>query len=322
MTHVHCTPSAGRNKPKFPFAAIPHNLVSDSRLNPTDVRLVAVILRYARAKPWAWPSNRRLAAELGCSVRTVQACLQRLKACGWLRTVPAANPTGRRIILVWRDDAHCIPRAQPVAPPGCEELHPKEIVIVEGDAWKEFALPQQRERLPEPDPDPDPPAPPAELPRPPALALPAPSPAPPPAPAAELPAAVVLTAEQGTRLRELPAATRDRVLTWLATGDRVLLAEARRVLAPPPEAKPAPASLPELLARIQDDPRHPAMAAELLAQDFNDRKSWRAFHKVCEQAWRGELASAALLQAWREASGGKARNPGAVFHHVLRRERS
>jgi helix-turn-helix protein len=321
MTHVHCTPSAGRNKPKVPFvpfAAIPHDLVSDSRLNPADIRLVAVILRFARSKPWAWPSNGRLAAELGCSVRTVQNGLRRLKACGWVRTVPAANPTGRRIILAWRDDAHCTPRAQPVAPRGCEQLHPKEIVIVEGDAWKEFTLPQERERRPEP----DPPALAAELPRLPALALPPPSPVPLPAPAAELPARVALTVEQGARLRELPAATRDCVLTWLATGDRVLLDEANRVLAPPPEAKPAPASLPELLARIQDDPRHPAMAAELLAQDFNDRKSWRAFHKVCEQAWRGELASEALLQAWREASGGKARNPGAVFHHVLRRERS
>src|SRR5512135_3559094 len=66
--------------------------------------------------------------------------------------------------------------------------------------------------------------------------------------------ALPLTPEQQARLEALPAATRDLVLSWLLTGDRILVAEARKKLAPPPRRPEAPRTLPEVLGRIREDP--------------------------------------------------------------------
>jgi helix-turn-helix protein len=380
MTHVHCTRTAGTRKPKvsvLPFAALPHDLVSDTRLTPTDKTLAALIIKFARDKSHAWPSNRRLAAELGRSLRTVQLSLGRLRGAGWLRIEPDANPTGRRLVLAWRSANFCAPGMQPIAPHPAQSVAPElRIVLVEPRRIeKDFARATERERLepssaaplplPAPEPLQNPPEslvaelarafqatePPAAEPQPEparhaqpraaaaqvpkpqtesasqprvnAIQAPAPQAEPAPKPqdkAAPARPAVPLTSQQASRLEELSPAMREQVLSWIATRDPVLTAEAHKVLAPAPKPKPAPQSVPELLARIQDDPTYVAQAAEALARCFNDRKSWRAFHKVCERAWRGELPPDVLVQAWREASREKARKPGAVFNHVLKRE--
>lgn len=93
-----------------PFAAVPHDLAADLRLKPLDVRLAAVLLRYARAKASCWPGVKALAADVGRCERTVQYSLKRLAAVGWIEFAPDPNPTGRLIVLTWR---------KPVAPPRC-----------------------------------------------------------------------------------------------------------------------------------------------------------------------------------------------------------
>ena len=103
---------------------------------------------------------------------------------------------------------------------------------------------------------------------PPAGSLPAPSPHP-------GPASLPLTPEQQARLAALPAASRDQVLLWLATGDPILVAEARSKLAPPRPQPEAPKTLPELLGRIREDPSYPALAASGLAAALQDQKSYR-----------------------------------------------
>jgi hypothetical protein len=145
----------------------------------------------------------------------------------------------------------------------------------------------------------------------------APVPATPPAKAGPTP---VLTPEQQARLEALPAATRDLVLTWLLTGDRILVAEARKKLAPPPQRPEAPRTLPEVLGRIREDPSFPALAADWLSSALGDRKSYSGFKARCEEAWRGELNPARLVSAYEQAMGPQAKNPGALFMHSVRQK--
>lgn len=127
-----------------------------------------------------------------------------------------------------------------------------------------------------------------------------------------------LTPEQKTRLDAMPAAARDQVLTWLMLGDPILVAEARKLLAPPQPRPEAPRTLPEILDRIREDPSFPALAADWLSEALGDRKSYSGFLRRCEEAWRGILAPERLVSAYEQATGARARNPGAVFMHVLR----
>ncbi|HMB03273.1 MAG TPA: hypothetical protein VKP69_05970, partial [Isosphaeraceae bacterium] len=129
--------------------------------------------------------------------------------------------------------------------------------------------------------------------------------------------ALPLTAEQQARLDALPATTRDQVLTWLLTGDRILVAEAKKKLVPPRPRPEAPQTLPELLANIRADPSFPSLAADWLASSLQDRKSYSGFKARCEEAWRGELPVPRLLSAYEQATGPRAKNPGALFMHAL-----
>ena len=110
------------------------------------------------------------------------------------------------------------------------------------------------------------------------------------------------------------------VLTWLLTGDRILVAEARKKLVPPPQRPEAPRTLPEVLGRIREDPSFPSLAADWLASSFQDRKSYSGFKARCEEAWRGELHPARLVSAYDQAMGPQARNRGAIFMVAVRQK--
>jgi hypothetical protein len=127
-----------------------------------------------------------------------------------------------------------------------------------------------------------------------------------------------LTAEQKARLDALPTATRDLVLTWLLTGDPILVAEAKKKLVPPRPRPEAPQTLPEVLGQIREDPSFPALAADWLCTVLNDRKSYSGFKSRCEAAWRGELSPDQLVSAYQQAIGPRAKNPGAIFMVAVR----
>jgi hypothetical protein len=129
-----------------------------------------------------------------------------------------------------------------------------------------------------------------------------------------------LTPEQQARLATLPAASRDQVLRWLATGDPILVAEARSKLAPLRPQPEAPQTLPELLGRIREDPSFPSLAAAGLVAALDDHKSYSGFKARCEEAWRGELPVSRLMSAYEQATGPKARNRGAVFMVAVRQK--
>ena len=138
--------------------------------------------------------------------------------------------------------------------------------------------------------------------------------APSPAPSPALP----LTPEQQARLAAMPVASRDQVLLWLATGDPILVAEARKKLAPLQPCPEAPRTLPELLGRIREHPSYPTLAASGLAAALQDQKSYSGYLRRCEEAWRGELNPDRLLSAYEQAMGPKARNRGAIFMVAVR----
>jgi hypothetical protein len=118
-----------------PFAALPHDLREDPALRGRDKAplLAAALLEYARGKTSCWPSNRRLAEDLGCSPRTVQLALADLRRAGWVRVeLGADTPTGRRIVLMWRE-ADCAPSPAPVAPPQAPAVAPEVRRGREGD---------------------------------------------------------------------------------------------------------------------------------------------------------------------------------------------
>jgi hypothetical protein len=131
-----------------PFAALPHDLIADKRLKATDVRLAGVILRYARAKASCWPAVKTLAADLGRCERTVQLALKRLREAGWIGSRPDPNPTGRVLILLWRE-ARCAPPAQR---PYSQGLPRANAVAPESEKGREgegSALANQQRKAPE-----------------------------------------------------------------------------------------------------------------------------------------------------------------------------
>lgn len=96
----------GAEQQHFPlFAAIPTPIVDDPRLAALDIRLLGVLLGYARGKGVAWPANSTLAKRLGVSVRTVARSLARLIQAGWLASVRVlprpGNMTGRILRLLF-----------------------------------------------------------------------------------------------------------------------------------------------------------------------------------------------------------------------------
>jgi hypothetical protein len=127
----------------------------------------------------------------------------------------------------------------------------------------------------------------------------------------------VLTPAEAARLDELPDATRDRATAWLLSGDPILVREARRILTPPAPKPEPPATVEELLSRLREDPAHVATGAAALCRAFDDPRSFAGYHARLAEAWRGERDPAELVEAFRQASGPKAKRPGALFMHCL-----
>jgi DNA-binding Lrp family transcriptional regulator len=286
---VDCTPPPQGRKGNLPFAAPPHDLVADPRLTPTDVRIAAALLYWARSKASCWPSDATIGKRVGRSPGTVQRSLRRLEAAGWIaREKTAANRTGRLIRLVWRS-AGARPLPAPMADPPAAPARDEGERIVKGDTPKESVREISERPRPEP-------------------------------------TQSIGSGHRGgatgapksiTRPWSISAAQK---VAWLGSDDPILKAEAERLLAPLPPQAQFPETVLELLARIRESPTNVAAAAEMLCRDLDDRKSWSGFYAACRRAWEGQIPPGALVTAWREATSGRARNPGAVFMAVLRRE--
>ena len=91
----------GRIPPGVPFAALPHDIAADPRLTPTDLRVLAALLFYARQKTICYPSDDAIAARVHRHPGTVRRSLKRLEdsdtSVGNFFQATPANPTGRLI---------------------------------------------------------------------------------------------------------------------------------------------------------------------------------------------------------------------------------
>lgn len=317
-------PPRQEDSTRLAFAALPHRLVEDVRLSPTDVRVAAALLFWARGKAVCWPGDKAIAARVDRSAGTVQRSLRKLEVAGWIaRERTEANRTGRLIRLTWRISAADRQRSSRTAPaldPPRSPARDEEDVIVKGDLRKETPInpdlaPRQRSG--------EPPDRCGEVPHPQSISpvvvqsLPAPL----PSPAPTISAGTVLSAAEADRLQDLAPGVRDRVLNWVASGDPILLSEARRCLGPPAPPKAPPATLLELLGRLREDPANVPAAAAALCQAFDDPKSYSGFLARVGEAFEGRRDPADLVEALKQASGPKARNRGAIFMTVCGRIR-
>lgn len=186
----------------------------------------------------------------------------------------------REIHLTWGDEDDDVPPGQPISRPPAKPIAPKE------DRNRKEKQLDQKAAPPRWHPD--------RTTNPPAL------------PSSGDRLRVGLATEE---LREIVARTNDPILA------KELLART----SPRPAPAPPPASTEELIARLQEDPSYIPRLAEILAQDFDDRKSWTGLCKAVESAWRGEIPLERLADAYRQAMGPKSRNRGAVFMTALKR---
>jgi hypothetical protein len=132
----------------------------------------------------------------------------------------------------------------------------------------------------------------------------------------------MLTAPEQARLRELPELAREQVLQWLATGDRICVGEARKLLAPLPPPEPPPCSLPtaELLSGLPGRPDRVAAAAGRLATELRDPHSFNYYRSVADAVCSRQHPAEVLVSAWRQGASPKAAHPGAVFATAWKRE--
>lgn len=99
---AHC----GQVQQLFPhFSPIPPEVSADPRLESRDVHLLTILLDFARGKGECWPSDSTLAKRIRASVATVQRCMRRLKAAGWLASIRVrprpGNMTGRVLRILF-----------------------------------------------------------------------------------------------------------------------------------------------------------------------------------------------------------------------------
>lgn len=208
-----------------------------------------------------------------------------------------------------------VPEARQIAPSTGRVPRPIPVSDPPPRASENLGSPSE-ERPPASDPDSGTPTGPPTLP-------PLVSKLPAPAPQGEaLPVSAVLSPPEQARLRDLPPATREKVLEWVALGDPILLGEARRLLAPPRPAGPSPGQLStaELLTALPGRPDWVIFAADRLARELGDQKSFRYFEGVALAVSRREQPPEALIRAWEQGQNPQARNPGAVFATVWKRE--
>ncbi|QDV39567.1 helix-turn-helix domain-containing protein [Tautonia plasticadhaerens] len=118
--------------------------------------------------------------------------------------------------------------------------------------------------------------------------------------------------------RSRPVLTTEALEALAAGGDPVLVGELARRKAARARREAAgatrpPATTAELLGRIREDPSYVSQAAQALASELGDERSWRGLHAICRRAFEGRVEPEALVYALGKAKGPKVQKPGAIF---------
>lgn len=88
------------------FSQPPREIIGDRMTLPIDRVIVQLLADLDNGSYCCWPTNRQIAAEVGCSVRTVHSSLKRLNQLGWITIEPCPTVArGQVIRLNWRRPA-------------------------------------------------------------------------------------------------------------------------------------------------------------------------------------------------------------------------
>lgn len=88
------------------FSQPPRAIIGDRMTLPIDRVIVQLFADLDNGAYCCWPTNRQIAAEVGCSIRTVHNSLKRLSQLGWITIEPCPTVArGQMIRLNWRRPA-------------------------------------------------------------------------------------------------------------------------------------------------------------------------------------------------------------------------
>ena len=95
------TMSQARRGRRMPFVIMPWAVLDDETLTAHDVLVYATIARYADVTTGvAWPSRATVAAQARCDIKTVDRCVTRLVAAGFLEKHKRRNELGESNVYV------------------------------------------------------------------------------------------------------------------------------------------------------------------------------------------------------------------------------
>jgi hypothetical protein len=93
--------SEARRGRRMPFVILPWAVLEDESLTAHDVLVYATIARYAdTATGVAWPSRATVAAQARCDIKTVDRCITRLVAAGFLEKHKRKHEVGESNLYV------------------------------------------------------------------------------------------------------------------------------------------------------------------------------------------------------------------------------
>lgn len=126
----------------------------------------------------------------------------------------------------------------------------------------------------------------------------------------------LLSPQERERAQQLSPRAWERLVAALERNDPVLLAEARRVLGPPPEPAPDPRTLPveTLIDQLPGRWDLVPVLAIRIAQDLNDQESFKFYEKRLTGVAQRAVPVAVLHHAWEVANRPGWHKPGAGFH--------
>ena len=115
LAHEATKVNAASDRPVVPFARLPHSILADARLSPTDRLIAASLLFWACDRSTATMSNNSIGKLLGLSLSVIARGMRALKRLGYIQadvTRPTpANITGRVVRLVWVENPAILPAA-------------------------------------------------------------------------------------------------------------------------------------------------------------------------------------------------------------------
>jgi len=318
------------------------------RLKPSHCKMALILERLFRGNPDTWPSNATLADRYDCTPRQARTIIREMEAAGFITRVPFddGNPRAGRLGIVAHSrldpnrpavqrppspedkdrlkgrrmaEENFLPPGKKTSPGGWEEnfRNPNEesLSLKKDEPEKAGGSLDQRQRKDNPTRTAGPVVITPEIP---ALAAAAP------------PRAEALTPGQLGFLMRLDADQRS-LFDALTPGKRADLLKPHekgfvadildfqirtelKTVKPIAALPPIPATMAELLAQLPGKPRAWAsQAAELLAQDLEDRRFWGEFNKITEEVRAGTIDPAPAIDAYHQAMKPKIVKRGAKF---------